>query len=87
VVNHPEIVFTSTGFGETAQGWILRGEITARGVVAPVELKVLEVGMDGETVTFRATGTVDRYDHSIVRMKGMAGRYLALEIQARAVRT
>lgn len=84
--NHPEIVFTSTGIGETEQGWVLRGEITARGVIAPIELKVIEVAMEGDVITLRVTGTVDRYAHGITKMKGMAGRYLALDIRARAVR-
>jgi polyisoprenoid-binding protein YceI len=84
--HHPEIVFTSTGIGETEQGWILRGEITARGVIAPVELKVVEVENAGQAITIRVTGTVDRYAHGLTKMKGMAGRYLGLDIRARAVR-
>jgi polyisoprenoid-binding protein YceI len=84
---HPEIVFTSTAISETDQGWVLRGEITARGVVAPVELNVLEVGVDGDVVTMRASGTVDRYAHGMTKLKGMAGRYLNLSISARAVRS
>jgi polyisoprenoid-binding protein YceI len=84
--NHPEIVFTSTGVSKTHQGWVLRGEITARGVIAPVELTVLEVDADGDVITIRATGTVDRYAHGITKMKGMAGRYLTVDISARAVR-
>jgi polyisoprenoid-binding protein YceI len=87
VENHPEILFTSTGIGETHEGWTLRGEITARGIVAPIELAVREVKADGDVVTLRASGTVDRYAHSITRMKGMAARYLELDIHAWAVRT
>jgi polyisoprenoid-binding protein YceI len=86
VQHHPEIIFASTGLSKTAEGWVLRGEITARGVVAPVELRVLEVAVDGDAVTARMTGTVDRYAHSMTKLKGMAGRYLTLVITARAVR-
>jgi polyisoprenoid-binding protein YceI len=84
--DHPEIIFASTGLSETADGWVLRGEITARGVVAPVELSVLEVAVDGDAVTARITGTVDRYAHSMTKLRGLAGRYLTLNITARAVR-
>ena len=84
---HPEIVFTSTAISETDQGWVLRGEITARGVVAPVALDVLEVGVEGDVVTLRASGTVDRFAHGMTKMKGMAGRYLNVSISARAVRS
>ncbi len=84
--HHPEIVFASTGVSETDQGWVLRGEITARGVIAPVELTVLEVATDGDVVTVRVTGTVDRYAHGLTAMRGLAGRYLTLDIAARAVR-
>jgi polyisoprenoid-binding protein YceI len=86
VKHHPEIVFASTGLGRTDQGWRLRGEVTARGVVAPVELAVLAVETTGDVVTMRATGTVDRYAHGMTTMHGMAGRYLSLDIAARAVR-
>ena len=34
VQDHPEIIFASTGLSETAEGWVLRGEITARAVRA-----------------------------------------------------
>jgi polyisoprenoid-binding protein YceI len=84
--NHPEIVFASTWLSETDEGWILRGEITARGVVAPVELRVLAVAVDGDAVLVQVTGTVDRYAHGMTKLKGMAGRYLTLNITARAVR-
>jgi polyisoprenoid-binding protein YceI len=83
--NHPEIIFASTGLSQTAEGWVLRGEVTARGVVAPVELRVVEVATEGDDFTVRATGTVDRYAHGMTKLKGMAGRYLTLIITARAV--
>jgi polyisoprenoid-binding protein YceI len=84
--HHPEIIFVSTGLSQTDQGWVLRGEITARGVVAPVELTVLEVAVAGDVLTAHVSGIVDRYAHSMTKLKGMAGRYLTLDITARAVR-
>lgn len=81
---HPEIRFTSTGLVRDGDRWLLRGKITARGTAAPVELTVVESAADTTGLTLRATGRVDRYAHGITKMKGMAGRYLTLEINARA---
>jgi polyisoprenoid-binding protein YceI len=81
---HPEIRFTSTELVLDGDRWLLRGKITARGTAAPVELTVVESSADATGLTLRATGKVDRYAHGITKMKGMAGRYLTLEINARA---
>ncbi len=84
---NPEITFRSTELLEQGGQWVLRGEITARGTSAPVELTVVESRADASGLTLRATGTVDRYAHGITKMKGMAGRYLAVDISAHAIRT
>ena len=83
---HPQIVFRSTGLSQDGGRWVLRGELTARGGTAPVELTIVEAVTDPAGLTVRATGTVDRYAHGITKMKGMAGRYLHLQITARADR-
>ena len=82
VDEHPEITLRAAG---TLPGPV-PGELTARGGTAPVELTVAEVTEDGPVITVRLTTTVDRYAHGIAKMKGMTGRYLELELTARATR-
>ena len=83
---YPLISFSSTTFVREGDRWVLRGEITARGTTAPVEFTLLESHADAAGLMLRATGTVDRYAHQITKMKGMAGRYLNLEISLRVTR-
>ncbi len=83
---HPQILFRSTDIVHPVDQWILRGEITVRGNTAPVELTVIESEADAAGLTLRATGRVDRYAHGITKMKGMAGRYLNLDIAVSASR-
>ncbi|MGH9068129.1 MAG: YceI family protein [Acidimicrobiales bacterium] len=84
---HPHITFDSTEVVGDGTVWKLRGQITVRGNTAPVELTVIEARTDEAGLLLRATGRVDRYAHDITKKKGMAGRYLDLDITARASRT
>lgn len=81
---HPDIEFRSTGVVSRDGRWVLLGELTAHGTSAPVELTIVELHTDPAGLTLRATGRVDRYAHGIIKMKGLAGRYLDLNITARA---
>lgn len=81
---YPEIRFTSTELVRDGDRWLVRGKITVRGTSAPVELTVVESSAVTTGLTLRATGKVDRYAHGITKMKGMAGRYLTLETNARS---
>jgi len=83
---HPEISFRSTELVRDGASWLLRGTITARGNTAPVELSIIEATTDPTGLTVRATGKVDRYAHDITKLKGMAARYLTLNIFAHADR-
>jgi polyisoprenoid-binding protein YceI len=85
VENHPQIAFTSTAVTETERGWVVRGELTARGVPAPIELTVHRLAVEHGAIVVRVSGVIDRFAHTIVKMRGLAGRYLTLEITARAV--
>ena len=85
VQDHPEITFRSTELEESGEGWVLRGQITARGHAARADVALTEVRTDTNGLTIRATCRVDRYAHGITKKKGMAGRYLDLEISARAM--
>jgi polyisoprenoid-binding protein YceI len=85
VQDHPVITFRSTELEESGEGWVLRGQITARGHAARADVTLSEVRTDTNGLTIRATCRVDRYAHGITKKKGMAGRYLDLEITARAM--
>jgi polyisoprenoid-binding protein YceI len=85
--DHPEITFRSTGLSQRDGRWVLRGDLTARGGTAPVELTVEDFADDGRTLTARAVTTVDRYAHGITKLKGMAGRRLKMSITVRAVKS
>jgi polyisoprenoid-binding protein YceI len=85
VQDHPQITFHSTELEESGEGWVLRGQITARGHAARADVALTEVRTDANGLTIRATCRVDRYAHGITNKKGMAGRYLDLEVTARAM--
>jgi polyisoprenoid-binding protein YceI len=85
--DHPRITFSSSGLVRDGDRWLLHGHITARGTTAPAELVITESRADEDGLLFRAVTRVDRYAHAITKKKGMAGRYLDLEITARAIRT
>jgi polyisoprenoid-binding protein YceI len=86
VQEHPEITFRSTELEESGEGWMLRGEITARGQAARADVALTELQTDAYGLTVRATCRVDRYAHGITKKKGMAGRYQDLDIAAHATR-
>jgi polyisoprenoid-binding protein YceI len=86
VHQHPRITFASTGLVRDGDSWRLRGQITARGHAAPAELTITEARTDPDGFVVRMTTRVDRYAHGITKKKGMAGRYLDLDITARATR-
>lgn len=83
---HPEISFRSTDVGREDEAWLVQGEVTARGIPAPVDLRVAELRETPEGLMVRATATVDRYAHGMTRFKGLAARHVHLEITARAER-
>ena len=86
VTEHPQITFRSSEVTRDGGTWLLRGQVTARGATAPAELTVTEARPDGDGLLIRATTRIDRYAHGITKLKGMAGRYLDLDITARATR-
>jgi polyisoprenoid-binding protein YceI len=88
VDQHPDIRFSADSASLTSDGtWTVHGAVTARGGSAPVELTVTEATAHGETLTVVATATVDRYAHGITAVKGLAGRYLEVNLTATAHRT
>lgn len=86
VKSFPEISFLSTTVRQTDAGWVLAGTLTARDGKAPVEFMVTSFKHLGNSLTLSAVGRVDRYAHGISAMKGMAARFLDIEIIAVATR-
>ena len=84
---HPKIAFRSTGVGQEDGTWLVRGEITARGAAAPVDLRVEELRETAGGLYARAAATVDRYALGMTRFKGIAARRVRLEVSVHANRT
>jgi polyisoprenoid-binding protein YceI len=87
VAEHPQISFSSTELVQDGDRWLLRGQITVKGRSAPAELAITEARADDAGLLLTATTSVDRYSHGLTKKKGLAGRYLEMEITARAIRT
>jgi polyisoprenoid-binding protein YceI len=63
------------------------GYLTVKGQKAPLNITITEAQPVGEILKITAQARVDRYAHGVTAMKGMAGRYLDLDITAVGVRT
>lgn len=87
VQEHPQITFTSAGLVQDGDRWVLRGQISVRGRTTPAELAITEARDGEDGLLIKATTRVDRYAHGLIKKKGLAGRYLDLEINGRATRT
>jgi len=80
-----------TGAGSLADkpdpaSWLLRGTITARGNTAPVELTIIEASTNPSGLPPEGHRQGRPLRHDITKLKGMAARYLTLNITARAGR-
>jgi polyisoprenoid-binding protein YceI len=89
---YPSLTFTSTEITSQAGEWVLRGELEARGVTAPVEARVTGVSVadgggdggdgGGGKDAFRVTArlSVDRYAFGITAYRGLAARHLTVDL-------
>ena len=94
--NHPKITFKSTGIeAKGGSDFVVRGDLTIRGVTKPVVLEVEYLGTSknpyGKTVAgFSARGSVDRKDfgvafNAILETGGVAGgEKVKLEVDVEA---
>lgn len=71
VPNHPTMTFRSTGVRESADGYLLDGLLSIRGVERPVALDVEHLGVltnpmnSAQTVSFSASTQIDRTDFGL----------------------
>jgi polyisoprenoid-binding protein YceI len=85
VGQYPEMTFRAYKTGalqRSGSSWTLDGELTVRGVTKPVTLSIDSVESTG--LGFRATAStrIDRYAFGLTAAKGMAARYLTVELVA-----
>jgi polyisoprenoid-binding protein YceI len=81
----PSLTFTSTGFapaeGEPGQ-WRLRGALEVRGVARPVEARVtVAAATNAGPLRASAQLTVDRYAFGITAFRGLAARWLTIDLE------
>lgn len=96
VANHPNMSFRSTGVQGSGASWTVDGDLTIRGVTAPVRLDVTfeGAGVDpwgGRRIAFSATGEVDRERWGITWNQNLdtggvlVGRKARLDLEIEAV--
>jgi len=93
---YPSLTFTSTALIKAAEQdqqdkeprWLLRGELTVRGVTRPVEARVIScTSATGAAFQLSAELLIDRYDFGITAYRGLAARRLTVRLDIRAERT
>jgi polyisoprenoid-binding protein YceI len=81
---YPSVSFTSTELlkapDQAAGQWSLRGELEVRGVTRLVEVRISAVDADSATLRANAQVNVDRYDFGITTYRGLAARWLTIDL-------
>jgi len=77
---HPEIVYQGRRVERSADGTLVHGTLTVRGVTRPAVLTVTSLVVENGRLKARAETTVDRYAFGLTREKGMTGRWFQLSL-------
>jgi polyisoprenoid-binding protein YceI len=86
---YPSLTFISTALeresasdaADSEEGrWLLRGELEVRGVGRLVETTIAAVSAHGGTLHASARLRVDRYDFGITAYRGLAARWLTMDL-------
>jgi polyisoprenoid-binding protein YceI len=80
---YPVLVFSSGH----VDGPALTGTLTVRDATLPVSLQVEQTVIAPESFTARGTARIDRAEFGVTGYRGLAGRYLDMTVEVRAVRT
>ena len=84
--SHPYITFRSEGLTFGPQGWIVAGRLTVGEVSQPIEVRVVDLSVDGRELRLTAVAAVDRYAFGVTAMRGLAARHLELRCKVIAHR-
>jgi len=82
---YPVITFRLSGV-DTADRTVA-GTLTVRDITRPVRLIFGEIDASGDAFALRATARIDRTDFGITAARGLAGRFLLIQLEIRCVRT
>ena len=88
---YPSLTFVSTALERESESdtagaagnegrWLLRGELEVRGVGRLVETAIATVSAHGGTLHAAARLRVDRYDFGITAYRGLAARWLTVDL-------
>jgi hypothetical protein len=81
---YPDITFRAATLSHDHDHWLLAGELTIRQVSSPVTLTIQSVEPTGAGFRARATARIDPYAFTLTAAKGMAARYLDINLTATA---
>ena len=84
VKKYPELTFNASDLIEAGDGRELRGSLVVRGVSAPVTLKINSAELTDRGFRAQASTRIDRYAVGVTTAKGMAGRFLDVELTVQA---
>ncbi|MGH3912818.1 MAG: YceI family protein [Pseudonocardiaceae bacterium] len=80
VEEYPEFTFRAGRLDQDQGRWSLTGELAVRGVSKPVTLDLDSVEVTGQGFHARATTRIDRYAFGVTAAKGMAARFLDVDV-------
>jgi polyisoprenoid-binding protein YceI len=81
---YPVLTFSSGPVD--AEGQVVDGTLTVRGVTRPVRLSVTRCTVSRQSFSARATARIDRTEFGITAARGLAGRYLDVTVEIQCVR-
>lgn len=82
--HYPDITFVATKLAEIEGHQELRGSLKAHGQARPLNIQIESLHVTNHKMIISATATVDRYAFGVTKMKGMAARYLKLQLDITA---
>ena len=80
VERYPRLSFRADAAKTTGRHLAMTGELTVRNITRPVSLEVELVQTTRHTLCARARTRIDRYYFGVTALKGMAARYLDVDI-------
>jgi polyisoprenoid-binding protein YceI len=77
---HPDLLFASTSIVFDANSATVEGTLTVKGNQEQATFEVSNIDTHGGAVTAVATAHVDRHEHGVRALPGIAGRYLDISV-------